>query len=151
METLLKKHYSLGLYLLLALFTAPVWSAGSACVMAKYNGQTFDYELVVGKDHPITAIEEGEKALAERGYDSYYKELDVRHAQAITYLPHAYVIVIRSEFKNWRDKDNSVMGCGFSAKSYDDALWEAIRDAQAYYWGWKPDRDKYKIVKKLRY
>lgn len=150
-ETLLKKGRLPGVFLLLTLFASQAWSAGAACVMARFNGQTLDYELIVGKSHPSEALDEAGKRLAKRGYDDYYKNLDVRHGQALSYLPHAYVIVIRSEFKNWRGKDNSVMGCGFSAKSYDDAVWEAIRDAQTYYWGWKPDRDKYKIVKKVRY
>ena len=120
-------------------------------MMAKYLGQTLDYELVITKEHPVVAQEKAEVLLAEKGYDKHLRGLDIRHSQNLTNLPHAFVIIIRSEFVNWAGRDHSVVGCGFSAKSYDDALWEAIKDAQAYYWGWKPDRDEYKIIKKLRY
>lgn len=139
-------------FLLLSLFFAnQALAAGAACVMAKYNGQTLDYELVITDDHPVVAQEEAEKKLHDKGYGNYYKDLDIVRAQNVTNLQHAYVIVIRSEFKDSYKRDKSVMGCGFSAKSFDDALWDALRDAQAYYWGWKPDRDGYKIVRKLRY
>ena len=137
--------------LLLSAMPALVSAAGAACVMAKFQGQTLDYELVVTKGHPVEAQEEAEAKLREKGYGNYYKNLDIVRPQNLTNLPRAYVIVIRSEFKDWRDRDRSAMGCGFSASSYDDALWDAIRDAQAFYWGWKPDRDGYEIVKKLRY
>ncbi len=128
-----------------------VHAAGAACVMAKYQGQTLDYELVVSDGHPSEALEEAEAKLRAKGYSSYRKQLDVVRPQNLTNLPHAYVVVIRSEFRDTRDKERSTMGCGFSAQSYDDALWDALRDAQSYYWGWKPDTHGYEIVRKLRY
>ena len=59
--------------------------------------------------------------------------------------------MIRSEFQYWRGKPRSAMGCGFSAVSYKEAEYDAVRDLQAYCWGWKPDQHGYKLVKKLRY
>jgi len=126
-------------------------AAGAACVMAKFQGQTLDYELVITQGHPVEAQEEAETRLKKKGYDNYYKELDVVRGQNLTNLPHAYIVVIRSEFKDWRGKDRSAMGCGFHPDSYEEALWDAIRDTQNYFWGWKPDRDGYEIVKKVRY
>jgi len=126
-------------------------AGGAACVMAKYQGQTLDYELVVTQGHPVEAQEEAERRLRERGWGDYYKHLDVIRAQNLTNLPSAHVMVIRSEFKDQRGRDRSVMGCGFHSNSYDEALWDALRDAQNYFWGWKPDRDGYEVVKKLRY
>lgn len=128
-----------------------VYAAGAACVMAKYQGQTLDYELVVTDGHPSEAQEEAEEKLRSKGFSSFHKRLDVVRPQNLTNLPHAYVVVIRSEFRDVRDKQKSTMGCGFSASSYDDALWDALRDAQSYYWGWKPDTHGYEIVRKLRY
>lgn len=128
-----------------------VHAAGAACVMAKFQGQTLDYELVVTKGHPVEAQEEAEARLRKKGYGDYYKHLDIVRAQNLTNLPSAHVVVIRSEFKDLRGKDRSVMGCGYHPSSYQEALWDAIHDAQNYFWGWKPDRDGYEVVKKLRY
>ena len=127
---------------------------GGACVMAKWMGQTLDYVLVTGKDHPDTAIREGERLLLDKGYGDYRargSRVDVIHTQAITALPHAYVIVLRSDWTNWRGKQRTNYGCGFSPASYEDALWEAIGDLQNHAWGWKPDRDGYQVLEQLRY
>jgi len=126
-------------------------AAGAACVMAKYQGRTLDYELVVTDGHPSEAQEEAKSKLREKGYANFHKNLDIMRPQNLTNLSHAYVVVIRSEFRDARDKERSAMGCGFSAASFDAALWDALRDGQSYYWGWKPDRDGYEVVRKLRY
>lgn len=126
-------------------------AGGAACVMAKYQGETLDYALVTGKNHPVEAQEAAESLLREKGYGDYYKHLDIMRAQNLSNLEHAYVIVIRSEFADVRGKQRSAMGCGFSAESYEGALWDAIRDTQVYFWGWKPDRDGYEVVEKRRY
>jgi len=126
-------------------------AAGAACVMAKFQGQTLDYELVITKGHPVEAQEEAEARLRKKGFANYYKNLDIMRAQNLTNLPSAHVVVIRSEFIDQRGKPRSAMGCGFHPDSYEEALWDAIRDTQNYFWGWKPDRDGYEIVKKVRY
>jgi len=48
-------------------------------------------------------------------------------------------------------KERRSIGCGFSAKSLDDALWDAIHDLQTHDWSWVPDRDEYTVVKKERF
>ena len=126
-------------------------AGGAACVMAKYQGQTLDYALVVGKEHPVEAQEAAEAELRDKGYASYLKNLDVMRAQNLSNLDHAYVIVIRSEFKDTRDRERSAMGCGFGRGSYRDAELDAVRDLQAYFWGWKPDLHGYKVVRKFQY
>ena len=139
------------LFVSLSFVVAPVLAGGAACVMAKYQGQTLDYSLVYGRAHPVEAQEEAEQALREKGYGDYYKNLDIIRAQNLTDLQHAYVVVIRSEFKDHRGKSRSAMGCGFAATSYHDAEWDAVRDLQVYFWGWKPDQHGYEVVQRLRY
>ena len=78
-----------------------------------------------------------------KGYADYLKHLDVMRAQNLSDLDHAYVIVIRSEFEDGRGKARSAMGCGFSSESYRAAELDAVRDLQAYFWGWKPDLHGY--------
>jgi len=124
---------------------------GAACVMAKWQGNTLDYALVTGRDHPDTAQEAARAMLREKGYGNYGAGVDVTHPQGMSNLPHAFVVVIRSDYRTWRDRPRTSYGCGFSASSYEDALWDAVRDLQRYAWGWVPDRDGYQVVEKRRY
>lgn len=140
-----------GAVLVLILWSGVAFGGGAACVMAKYQGHTLDYALVVGKDHPAQAQEAAESELRDKGYADYLKHLDVMRAQNLSNLDHAYVIVIRSEFKDGRDRDRSAMGCGFGSGSYREAELDAVRDLQAYFWGWKPDLHGYQVVRKFRY
>ena len=128
-----------------------VLAGGAACVMAKYQGQTMDYALIYGKSHPADAQEAAKAELREKGYGDYLRNLDVMRPQNLSNNDHAYVIVIRSEFKDWRGKDRSAMGCGFHAQSYRAAELDAVRDLQAYFWGWKPDQHGYEVVRKFQY
>lgn len=139
------------LFIVLALISGTVLAGGAACVMAKYQGETLDYALVHGKTHPVQAQEAAQDELRKKGYASYLKNLDVMRAQNLSNLDSAYVIVIRSEFADVRGKPRSAMGCGFHAASYRGAELDAVRDLQAYFWGWKPDQHGYKVVRKFRY
>lgn len=138
--------------LLLCLSVLPVPAhAGAACAMAKYQGETLDYALVTGRPHPVQAQEAAEEALRQKGYANYHRNLDVIRSQNLSDLEHAHVIVIRSDFEDWRGKRRSAMGCGFSAVSYRDAELDAVRDLQAHFWGWKPDQHGYEVVRKFEY
>ena len=139
---------------LIALLLLPVHlvhAGGAACVMAKYQGQTLDYALVYDKAHPSDAQESAQAELRAKGFADYQRHLDVMRAQNLSNLDSAFVIVIRSDFKDWRGKPRSAMGCGFSARSYTDAELDAVRDLQAYFWGWKPDQHGYEVVRKFTY
>ncbi|MGB5254273.1 MAG: hypothetical protein WBN68_16295 [Sedimenticolaceae bacterium] len=139
------------LLFLLAVLGSAAHAGGAACVMAKFEGKTLDYALVFGTAHPAEAQERAEAELRVKGYGDYKKHLDVMRAQNLTDLAHAYVVVIRSEFKDIRGRDRSAMGCGFSSSSYRNAEFDAVRDLQAYFWGWKPDQHGYEIVRQLQY
>lgn len=126
-------------------------TGGSACVMAKWQGNTLDYVLVTGEAHPDDAQEAARAQLREKGYGDYGAGVDVTHPQGLSNLAHGYVVVLRSDFTTARGKPRTSYGCGFSAKSYQDAIWEAVRDLQRFSWGWVPDRDGYEVVEKRRF
>jgi len=125
---------------------------GAACVMAKWQGTTLDYQLIYGKQHPSLAQEEAERLLIEKGTGRHKtNHVNITHNQAASNLSHAFVTVIKSSFKTNRGRDRVSYGCGFSGKSKEDSLLQSIIDLQTYSWGWVPDRDGYDIVKRLRY
>ncbi len=133
------------------LLSSPAWSGGAACVMAKYQGRTLDYALVHGRLHPAEAQEAAMAELRQKGYADYERHLDVMRAQNLSNQDHAYVIVIRSEFRDVRGRPRSAMGCGFHPRSYREAELDAVRDLQAYFWGWKPDQHGYEVVRQFQY
>jgi len=122
--------------------------AGAACVIAKEKGNSKAIEWVHSEESAETALVQAKERLKQRLGQRDYKRL---FPQATTELEHAYVIIIRSDYKNSRGKDRTSYGCGFSEKSYDKALWAAIRNLQSYAWGWRPDRDGYEISDRKKY
>lgn len=146
----------LAILLLLILFSiTQTVSAGAACVVALWKGSVLDYVFLNSPtEHPHVLQEQAEKMLAEKGYDDYDRGLDIRHARGQTYLNSAYAVILESNYvPAFRkvEKQRRSIGCGFSRKSYDDALWEAIRDMQSHDWSWKPDRDGYEVIEQVRY
>lgn len=148
----MKHHPWLPAVLLLAVSAvAPaVTVAGAACVMAKWQGNTLDYALSIDSD-VAQAQQIARDQLKDKGYGDYGPGVDVTHPQGLTALPHAFVVVLRTDYKTWRNKDRTSYGCGFSAVSREQAVWDAIRDLQRFSWGWVPDRDGYQVVEERRY
>lgn len=139
-------------FLLLAIAVAgDAGAAGAACVMAKWQGNTLDYVLSIVDGDSSVAQEVAQEALREKGYDRFNGHLDIRHPQAVSDLPHAHAVVIRAIYLNGRNKPRTSYGCGFAARSVAEALWLALRDLQAYSWGWKPDLHGYEIIEQRRY
>lgn len=130
------------LLLLLALSENVV--AGAACVIAKKMGNSEAIEWTYSPESAEVALYQAKQKLREQGYKYLFP-------QATSELNHAYVVIVESSYKSSRGKDRISYGCGFSAQSYDEALWAAIRNLQAYAWGWKPDREGYKIRDKKQY
>ena len=144
-------RHMLPLFFACVLVSELALAGGAACVMAKYQGETMDYALVYGRAHPADAQEAAMAELRDKGYGDYLRHLDVMRAQNLSNNDHAYVIVIRSDFKDWRGKERSAMGCGFHAQSYRAAELDAVRDLQAHFWGWKPDQHGYQVVRQFQY
>lgn len=126
-------------------------AAGAACVMAKWQGNTLDYALRIVEGNAAAAQKAANEALRERGYDRFKGHLDVRHPQAVSDLPHGHAVVIKTTYRNGRKKERVSYGCGFAATGVDDALWSAMRDLQAYSWGWKPDLHGYEVIEQRQY
>lgn len=139
-----------GLAVLVCCASGPA-AAGAACVMAKWQGTTLDYALVADGRHAADVQQAAREALYAKGYDHYGAGVDVTHPQAISGLAHGYAVVLRSDFKTQRGRDRTSFGCGFSAQSFEDATWEALRDMQRFSWGWKPDRDGYQVLDQRRF
>ncbi|VAX11838.1 hypothetical protein MNBD_GAMMA26-2564 [hydrothermal vent metagenome] len=118
--------------------------AGGACVVAKAMGNSEAIEWVFSLESAETALQQAGDKLRQRGYKYFFP-------QAVVELQHAYVIILRSDYQSSRGRDRTSYGCGFSAVSYDEALWAALKNLQSYAWGWKSDREGYKIVTKARY
>ncbi len=128
----------------------PVKMGGAACVMAKFQGSTLDYVLITGKDHPQQAIAAGEAILREKGYDHYWKNVDIISTQTTSNYPFAYVIVVKADYQIKGGKRRVNYGCGFSPKSLSEAQWRALRDLQSHSWGWYPSYG-FEVVEKLKY
>ncbi len=128
--------------------------AGAICVVALWKGSVLDYVFLNGLEHPFQLQEQGEELLAEKGYHDYDRGLDIRHPRGQTYLNHGYAVIIESRYiPKYRKVQNErrSIGCGFSAKSYDEALWDAIHDMQTHDWSWVPDRDGYSVIEKIQF
>ena len=118
--------------------------AGAACVIAKTMGNSEAIEWVHSSESAEAVLFQAKQKLRERGYKYLFP-------QATTELEHAYLVIVESHYKSSRGKERTSYGCGFSEQSYDEALWAAIRNLQSYAWGWKPDREGYKITTKKQY
>jgi hypothetical protein len=134
--------YSIGVFLLWMVSANSM--AGAACVVAKSKGHSEAIEWAHSSESAETALFQAKQKLRQRGYKYLFP-------QATTELKHAYVIIVKSNYKSARGRDRTSYGCGFSETSYDEALWAAIRNLQSYAWGWKPDREGYQVSDKKQY
>ena len=136
-----------------ALSFVPV-QASALCAVALWKGSVLDYEFVSGLEHVFLLQQKAEKLLAEKGYDNYDRGLDIRHMRGQTALDHGYAIIIEARYipplRKVQQERRSI-GCGFSNRSYDDALWDALRNLQTHDWSYVPDRDGYKVIGKIRF
>jgi hypothetical protein len=122
--------------------------AGAACVVAKKQGDSLAIEWVASPNvNAATAIHEAQQRLIDQGYRS--KGQDV-HAQAVTELRHAYLVIVKTQYTTLRGRSRTSYGCGYSPRSAADAERAAVYDLRNYSWGWKPEMG-YEVMKALRY
>lgn len=135
--------------LLLLLLKPSVLLAGTACVIAKEQGNSLAIEWVASRDETAdSALEKAKERLRLEGF-SRQKMLDV-HAQTSSDLEHGFVLILRAEYTNWRGKDRVSYGCGFSPISSKAAGQAALDNLRSYAWGWKAE-DGYKVIEESQF
>lgn len=122
--------------------------AGGSCVVAKRQGDSLAIEwIATPQDSAATAIHKAEQKLLEQGYRKRGQDV---HAQANSDLPHAHVVIIKTEYTTARGTNRTSYGCGFSARSAGEAEQAALYDLRNYSWGWKQEHG-YQVVEAFRY
>jgi hypothetical protein len=122
--------------------------AGGSCVVAKKLGNSLAIEWVAGvEESGFSATEKAKNRLQEQGHKGRY--IDV-HPQALTDLPHAHVVILKSSYKTIRGKMRTSYGCGFDAGSLEAAEYKAVDNLRSYSWGWKPETG-YEVMERFSY
>jgi hypothetical protein len=130
------------------LLAASQAQGGAACVVAKRLGDSLAIEWVASPAQSAAgAIDTAKRKLIEQGYRQ--KGQDV-HAQANTELPHAYMVIVKTQYTTAVGKNRTSYGCGYSRRSRAAAERAAVNDLRNYSWGWKSEFG-YEVVQALRY
>lgn len=123
--------------------------AGAGCVVAKELGNSLAIEWAASnRESAGSALAKAKERLHQQGFKRR-KLLDL-HAQASSELPHAYLIIVRTQYANWRGKQRTSYGCGFSPNTYAEAEQAALYDLRNYSWEWKPEYG-YEVIEKSQY
>jgi hypothetical protein len=135
-------------FLLCVLLLPSITLAGGSCVVAKKLGDSLAIEWVVGiEESGLSATEKAKQTLLDQGHKGRY--IDV-HPQALTDLPHAHVVILKSSYQTIRGKPRTSYGCGFDAASAEAAELKAIDNLRSYSWGWKPETG-YEVLERFSY
>lgn len=122
--------------------------AGGSCVVAKKLGNSLAIEWVAAAEETgLSATEKAKQVLLDQGHKGRY--IDV-HPQALTDLPHAHVVILKSSYQTIRGKQRTSYGCGFDAGSAETAELKAIDNLRSYSWGWKPETG-YEVLQRFSY
>jgi hypothetical protein len=139
---------AVGCFLSCVLLSPDVGYAGGSCVVAKKLGNSLAIEWVAAAgESGLSATEKAKQKLLDQGHKGRY--IDV-HPQALSDLPSAYVVIVKSSYRTIRGKMRTSYGCGFDAGSTQAAELRAIDNLRSYSWGWKPETG-YEIVQRLSY
>jgi GMP synthase-like glutamine amidotransferase len=123
-------------------------AAGGSCVIAKKLGNSLAIEWVAGvEESGLSATEKAKQRLLDQGHKGRY--IDV-HPQALTDLPAAHVVIIKSSYQTIRGKMRTSYGCGFDAGSTQAAEVRAIDNLRSHSWGWKPETG-YEVLERFSY
>ena len=129
-------------------FIATQAEAGAACVIAKKQGDSLAIEWVASPNiNAATAILEAQQRLIDQGYRTKGQGV---HAQAVTELRHAYLVIVKTQYTTLRGLPRTSYGCGYSPRSAVEAERAAVYDLRNYSWGWKPEMG-YEVEKAFRY
>ena len=141
-------RYTFWLGVGLLLFGSQAVLAGASCVVAKKLGNSLAIDWVASEsESAASATEKAQLKLREQGLHKKYQDF---HPQASSELPHAHLVIVKTEYTTVRGKPRTSYGCGFSAKSVTEAGQAALSNLQSYSWGWKPELG-YEVVVQLKY
>jgi hypothetical protein len=122
--------------------------AGASCVVAKKLGNSLAIEWVASPDETVeSAILKAKQKLLDQGYRKRGQDV---HAQASTFMPHAFMVIIKTSYNTHTGRTRTSYGCGYSARSPKAAEQAAVYDLRNYSWGWKPGFG-YEVVESIRY
>ena len=142
-----RRSFTIALAISLPFFSVQV-QAGAACVVAKKQGDSLAIEWAASPSiNAAMAINEAQQRLIDQGYRT--KGQDV-HAQAVTELRHAYMVIVKTQYTTLRSRPRTSYGCGYSPRSAAEAERAAVYDLRNYSWGWKPEMG-YDVYKAFRY
>lgn len=116
---------------------------GAACVIAKKLGNSLAIEWATGEPSAAHAIERAKQALHARGYEYVFPQSNSSN-------PHGWMIIIKTQYRNYAGRQRTSYGCGFSAQSPSVAENNAQANLRAYSWGWKESMG-YQVIEKLKY
>ena len=132
----------------LILLSSQALYAGASCVVAKKLGNSLAIEWVASADvDAADAINQAKQKLLDQGWRGKYQDA---HPQASSDLAHAHMVIVKSQYETLTGKQRTSYGCGYSARSLQEAGEAALTDLQNYSWGWKPEHG-YQVVKQHEY
>lgn len=122
--------------------------AGASCVVAKKMGNSLAIEWVAAESESAeTATRKSKQKLQQRGLQGKYRDV---HPQAASDLPHAHVVIVKTEYQTLIGKQRTSYGCGISGHSTEHARDLAVYNLRNYSWGWKPEFG-YQVQETLTY
>jgi len=110
----------------------PQHQAGSACVVAKKQGNSQAIEWAIRAGSVSVAIKQAKQVLRSKGYEDLFP-------QANSPLEHGWAVMIRAQYTSPRRKKRISYGCGFSASTKQHAIHLATKDLRSYSWAWRPE------------
>ena len=117
-------------------------------MVAKRLGDSLAIEWVAAPEESASsALAKAGQRLVEQGYRTKGQDI---HAQSSSELPHAYMVIVKTQYTTAIGHPRTSYGCGYSARSAAEAEKTAVYDLRNYSWGWKPAFG-YEVIKALRY
>jgi hypothetical protein len=130
------------------LLSGQLAQAGASCVVAKKLGNSLAIEWVAAEaETSASATHKAQEKLLQQGLQGKYQDT---HPQASTDLPHAHVVIVKTDYQTAIGRSRTSYGCGFSGRSSTEAEQAALYDLANYSWGWKPEYG-YQVIQDFSY